>query len=144
MKKILILLSALSIVSFADLSETNGVVTDSETNLAWQNNYSDNNGNMKSALWSTALAYCKDLDLDGTGWRLPNIKELTTIMDDTSTNSSKTFPKLTLVQSSNYWTSTTYSSDSNFAWVLNFNTGSHDRKEKTNSDNKVICVRGGR
>ena len=143
MKKILILLSALSIVSFADFTEINGVVTDSETNLNWQNDYTTNSGNVKSATWTNALAYCSELNLDGKGWRLANIKELTTIMDDGSTNSAKSYSILSLIEPSDYWTSTTYNSDSTFAWILDFDTGNHDKRAKSVSKN-VICVRGGR
>lgn len=143
MKKILILLSALSVVSFANLTETNGVVTDSETNLNWQNDYTDNSGNVISASWSNALAYCEALDLDGIGWRLPNIKELTTIMDDTSTNSAKGYNILSELDPSNYWTSTTYNNTTTSAWIMAFDTGNHNTRDKDVSNN-VICVRGGR
>jgi len=143
MKKILIISLALSIVSFANFIELNGVVTDSQTNLSWQNDYTDNAGNIKSASWTGALAYCKALNLDGLGWRLPNIKELTTIIDDTSTNMVKTNTVLSLIGQNNYWTATTYSNTTTSAWIVSFDTGNQNTRVKTQS-NYVICVRGGR
>jgi hypothetical protein len=55
---------------------TAGQVTDARTGLTWQQTASSSNG-------GDAAAYCAALDLNGTGWRLPTIKELLTIVDDT-------------------------------------------------------------
>jgi hypothetical protein len=63
--------------------DSSGVVADSATGLAWQDDYSDNGGDIKSATWQDALIYCEELTLGGiSDWRLPNIRELKSIVDD--------------------------------------------------------------
>ena len=55
----------------------NGTVTDKATGLTWTQNDSGS-----SLDWETALNYCADLDYAGiTDWRLPNAKELQSIVD---------------------------------------------------------------
>ena len=55
-------------------------VRDTKTTLTWQKVAS------APMAWSAALAYCSALNLGGmaTGWRLPNIKELGTIVDESA------------------------------------------------------------
>ena len=63
--------------------QSNGdeTVTDNATGLMWMKN--DSQTGME---WKAALAYCEDLSLAGhTDWRLPNAKELQSIVDYTRT-----------------------------------------------------------
>ncbi|MCA9909899.1 MAG: DUF1566 domain-containing protein, partial [Anaerolineae bacterium] len=54
-----------------------GTITDHATSLTWMK---DDNGN--GVLWQDALTYCETLSLGGVDdWRLPNIKELHSIVD---------------------------------------------------------------
>ena len=56
----------------------NGTVTDNDTGLIWQQ------GNVNNILgnWDYLIGYCEGLSLAGqTDWRLPNIKELKSIID---------------------------------------------------------------
>ncbi len=57
----------------------NGTITDLATGLLWTQ------ADSGSALsWEDALAYCEDLDAGGEDeWRLPNVKELQSIVDYT-------------------------------------------------------------
>jgi hypothetical protein len=56
-----------------------GTITDNATGLTWQK--ADSGRGMN---WSQALAYAENLDLAGqTDWRLPNAKELQSIVDYT-------------------------------------------------------------
>ncbi|MBI4512224.1 MAG: DUF1566 domain-containing protein [Deltaproteobacteria bacterium] len=57
---------------------SDGVVNDKKTRLAWQRNAAPN-----ALTWDEAESYCKTLDLAGGGWRLPSIKELHTLVDET-------------------------------------------------------------
>jgi len=53
-----------------------GTVTDTSTDLMWQQVSSS------SKTWKEALVYCEGLNLGGhTDWRLPNIKELQSLVD---------------------------------------------------------------
>lgn len=67
-----------------------GTVTDNVTGLMWQSEgygtgYHDSDGQYYTTSyvdWTGALTYCKNLNLGSqTGWRLPNIKELVSIVD---------------------------------------------------------------
>src|SRR4051812_45398658 len=58
---------------------TGGVVHDSKTGLNWQQA-----AKQTAYTWANALTYCSGnvAALPGTGWRLPTVKELQTIVDD--------------------------------------------------------------
>jgi hypothetical protein len=57
-------------------------VIDSLTSLEWQRTSLDE----RARTWQAALAYCESLrHADKNDWRLPNIKELVTIVDETAT-----------------------------------------------------------
>jgi hypothetical protein len=122
--------------------DSSGVVADSATGLAWQDDYSDNGGDIKSATWQDALIYCEQLTLGGiSDWRLPNIRELKSIVDDSIYDPaiSSVFQNIT---SDVYWASTTYASGSSYAWYVLFGNGFDDWYAKT-YEGRVRCVRGG-
>ena len=65
-------------LAFDYTDNDDGTVTDNNTGLIWQQ------GNSASTMdWEDALAYCNENtpDLPGSGWRLPNVKELFTLVD---------------------------------------------------------------
>jgi hypothetical protein len=122
--------------------DSSGVVADSATGLAWQDDYSDNGGDIKRATWQDALIYCEELTLGGiSDWRLPNIRELKSIVDDSRYDPaiSSVFQNIT---SNFYWSSTTYASDSSYAWYVTFYYG-YDYWNAKTSEYYVRCVRGG-
>lgn len=58
-------------------NQYNGTIKDAATGLIWQRKDSE-----KAMDWPSALAYCESLELAGkTNWRLPNAKELQSIVD---------------------------------------------------------------
>jgi hypothetical protein len=70
----------------------NGTITDNATGLMWMQ---DDNGS--AILWKDALDYCENLEFAGfNDWRLPNAKELQSILDYTrspeTTNSAAIDP----------------------------------------------------
>jgi len=141
-KKILLVMIGLSSMLFADFNRSStGVITDCATGLEWQDDYSDNGGNIKEANWRDAIAYCNNLQLDGGGWRLPNINELRSIVDytkyDPAINSS--FQNST---SNRYWDSTTSIALTSYAWIVSFYDGSGGAYNKSYTLD-VRCVRGG-
>jgi len=122
--------------------DSSGVVADSATGLAWQDDYSDNGEDIKSATWQDALIYCEELTLGGiSDWRLPNIRELKSIVDDSISVPaiSSVFQNFT---SNRYWSSTTRASDSSDAWYVLFDDGHDGWVDKANGY-RVLCVRGG-
>ena len=114
-----------------------GTVTDGNTGLMWQQ------GEPGSMNWEDAISYCEDLSLAGyADWRLPNIKELRSIVDDGLYDpviDTNYFPD---VDTWNYWSSTTSASDSFNAWYVRFDYGYVYNANKSNG-HYVRCVRGG-
>jgi len=123
----------------ADFTRLNGVVTDTKTGLQWQDDYNDNQ--VEFDTWVNAIKYCEDLKLNSySDWKLPNIKELTSLIDD-----SKFSPAVNEVfqniNSLGYISSTTHASDSFVAWHISFNNGTQYTRGKAFNDGYILCVR---
>jgi hypothetical protein len=99
-----------------------GTVSDFATGLMWEQKTDDGGLQDKDNTysWQEALSYCENLSLAGhSDWRLPNRNELQSIVDYYRYNPSidtTFFPNT----SSEYWTSTTYDSNPNYAWYVSF------------------------
>ncbi len=118
----------------------NGTVTDNGTLLMWQQG---ENGIMT---WEAALTTCETSTLAGNAdWRLPNHKELLSLVDVMKVTSpainTTLFPGTI---SSYYWSSTTYANSTSRAWLVDFNEGfsSNGGLLKTLT-HYARCVRGG-
>jgi hypothetical protein len=124
--------------SYTDLG--NGVVRDNVTGLEWQKATAPG-----TYTWQQAIDYCNNLSLGGhSDWRLPTIKELTTLVD-----SSIPYPGPTInttffpgTVASNYWSSTTGAGRTTGAWGVYFYGGYVNGYAKTNYG-YVRAVRGG-
>lgn len=115
----------------------NGTVTDSGTHLMWQQ------GENSSMTWDAALTYCEGLSLATyTDWRLPNHKELTTLVDDTKVVNAINTTMFPGANSSGYWSSTTLPSITSTAFCVDFYYGGPSNPDKT-STHYARCVRGG-
>ncbi len=143
-----------------------GTVTDNLTGLVWLQNA--NCFGLKS--WTEALAFAQalydgwtgdgsggDCDLtDGstvTQWRLPNRRELDSLLALQYSNpalsndagdgkwTSGAGSTFTGVQSSYYWSSTTYAGNTNSAWSVNLNLGDVFFDNKTTGSYYVWPVR---
>lgn len=129
----------------------NGTVTDTATNLMWQKcsagqpNDPGCSGAAAAYVWDGsqgAIGYCEGLTLGGyNDWRLPNIKELTSIVDLTTYSPSIKLAYFQNTQSSSYWSSTTLSDFTTSAWCVNFFDGITWGSDKANTY-YVRCVRG--
>lgn len=128
--------SSYGLNSFNDNGD--GTITDSATSLMWLQNDSghfnagsQSNGSLN---WQEALAWCEDLNYaDHTDWRLPNAKELQSLVDYSrspkTTNSAAIDPlfKTTAITDEGgntnypfYWSSTTHRDGPDFAVYLAF------------------------
>jgi len=123
-----------------------GTVTDTTTGLMWQRE-TGNNG--VAMTWKAALAYCQSLNLnDGyaghTDWRLPNIRELASLVDLSRYNPAID-PKFSDTKSSGYWSSSTYAYSTSYAWSVGFSYGNVNYASKSDSYYVyyVRAVRGG-
>ena len=113
-----------------------GTVTDNVTGLMWQQE-DDNIARM----YKLAITYCENIDFSTySDWRLPNRKELSSIIDNSQGEpviDSAAFPN---TDSSHYWSSTTAAPP--LAWSVDFSNGNVSYYDKANS-RYVRCVRGG-
>jgi len=115
----------------------NGAVTDNVTGLMWQQQ-DDNTGRT----WEEAIAHCEGFFLAGLGdWRLPNIKELESLTDDSRYNPAID-PVFANTIASDYWSSTTDALYTGSAWTVGFLDGYVGAYYKT-GNLYARCVRGG-
>jgi len=141
MKRICCGLIVICVMAVAGLSRSDkGVVTDTVTGLEWQDNYSDNGDAVKRTSWSGAIAYCESLTFDGGGWRLPNIRELNTIVDLSQINPSIS-SVFQFTEAEYYWSSTTYTGKHTLAWYVNFRYGNYNASYDKGNSFYVRCVR---
>ncbi|MBP5406226.1 DUF1566 domain-containing protein [bacterium] len=126
------------------------VVIDYGTHLIWK----PSSGEEKT--WTEALAYCEDLKYAGyDDWRLPNIKELESLINYSKQSPATDFPENLLnfsLSRSDFWSST---SVHNSGWAFNLDISSYHsddgeiisyRKDARNGDAGIhkipeLCVR---
>jgi len=119
--------------------DANDIVTDSISSLMWQDNLAAKTTNV---LFEVAIQSCKNLELGGyKDWRLPNVNEISSIMDDTK--SSPAISNIFQNSATYYWTSTSVHSNSNYAVVANFGVAQIYSPSKPYNSYDVRCVRGG-
>jgi hypothetical protein len=128
-----------------------GTVTDNLTGLIWLQDAFRNRDDMD---WAAALAYCNSLAADGStltdgsvagDWRLPNVKELQSLIDFSNYDPAlPTGHPFSNVQSSYYWSSTTSAYSTGYAWNVSMYYGSvSDYYKASNSSNSYVWpVRG--
>ena len=137
MKHIFLIILGLSISLFADFTRDNTtqIVTDNETGLQWQDNTA------VSKKWIEAIDYCENLTLGGySDWRLPNINELASIVDDTKANPSIS-SVFRYTEWNYYWSSTSYVGRSASAWNIYFSYNKQGYSNKDLHSFYVRCVR---
>lgn len=111
-----------------------GLVSDALTGLVWQKDASPT-GLTRSA----AQTYCTSA---GSGFRLPTIKELDSLVDLTVTSGATidqtAFPN---TPAEKFWTSTLWAGGSTYSWYVDFKVSGDSNSDSVSSEFRVRCVR---
>jgi len=112
-----------------------GTVTDTCTGLMWQQETAPG-----VYWWGKALRYCEDLTLAGhSDWRLPNVRELQSIVDYGRRGLS--IDPVFGAESESYWSSSTSVVSPSGAWFVCFYDGAVSDTDKILVDDYVRAVR---
>lgn len=110
-------------------------VQDTRTGLVWQRHLDP-----AAYSWVSALTYCRSLAVAGGGWRLPNVKELQTLVDQGGTAPALDATAFPGTPSVLFWSATPLASDGSRSWGVHFLAG--EATHRTASDAaRVRCVR---
>jgi hypothetical protein len=123
---------------FAHYEIASGEVLDTQTGLVWQQ-VSEAEG----MSWSSAMAKCAGLGLNDHAWRVPSIKELQTLVDDSGMDAAidtATFSDVTPDSVSYFWSSTLLPGSSTQAWI-SFVFGVYTSTMDSQLNYRVRCVR---
>lgn len=111
---------------FVPTGANNAEVKDTETGLIWQRcsvgrSWDGNacTGTVSAMTHEAALAYAKGQ----ADWRLPNVKELSSLVDHGCTRPTIDATVFPGTRASWYWTATPYAGNSANAWGVDFNYG---------------------
>ena len=139
-----------------------GTIKDKVTGLTWEKKSDDGSIHDKDTLYTWANAFAVHIaDLNTANfaghneWRLPNVKELQSIVDyetfspavdpvfDTDCAASCTVLTCSCTQASGYWSSSTWAGDPTVAWFVHFYAGNVLANYKSPNFAFVRAVRGG-
>lgn len=112
-----------------------GTVIDLDTKLVWQRTV-----DAGSYSWNAAATYCTTTALPGTGWRVPSVRELESIIDSTQQSppiDGTTFPA---TPKTGFWTSTIFVDGNSTAMIVNLSDGTV-QNEADSVQHAVRCVR---
>ena len=100
---------------------TQDTVYDTKTKLTWQRAVASTTYD-----WAGAKTYCRDLSLNGQGWRVPTIKEMETIVDDSRLDPPAIDPEAFSTPLAGYlWCSSSQAKATTvYAWVVDVSDGS--------------------
>jgi hypothetical protein len=120
-----------------------GTITDNATGLMWAKDGTGAGCNNGTTLtWVNAIAFCEALNFAGhTDWRLPNLKELASIVDYSVSNPSID-PLFINAFAGLYWSSTNLAGFVGYAYWCNFTYGQTLYDDKV-GERYVRAVRGG-
>jgi len=151
MKRLLVTIVCLTLCacgSGGDEGETNQlpppqaqqlVYTDTTTLLTWQVSQPS------PVTWIEAQTYCDTLQFaDMTGWRLPTVKDLFTVIDYTTESPAITTPQMLSVATNTdtFWTSNISTGSSLEAYEPNLALGYMYSETKTSPSSGALCVKG--
>lgn len=130
-------------------NNNDGTITDNITGLIWKRCSEGlsgtlcESGSATTFTWQDALKFAKSSTFAGKNdWRLPNIKELATIVERQCTMPAINEIVFPLTPTMSFWSSTPYDANANFAWNIYFPYGISDGNNKEYKF-YVRLVRGG-
>jgi hypothetical protein len=147
--------------AFSYSDNGDGTITDNNTGLMWEKLSSD--GSIHDYIdtypwimagWFKVWTLNNDEFAGYTDWRIPNVKELQSIVDyersspsvdpvfDTGCTPGCTVTTCSCTWAGYYWSSTSYALNPVEAWIVNFSTGWNSVLDK-DDNNLVRAVRGG-
>ena len=115
------------------------VVTDSRSGLMWKRDVEPG-----TFTWAGALARAEAAtDAGFMDWRLPNLKELRSLVEECRVNPTINDTVFPATAPSNVWSGSPYAGNSSNAWYVNFNGGNAGNNGVRSFANSVRLVRGG-
>jgi hypothetical protein len=121
-------------------SIADAIVLDTKTTLSWQRT-------VPTAIfsWPDAKAYCASLGQgaspEQTGWRLPTVKELQTLVDRSQASAPSIDPSaFPGTPPAFFWSSTLLAGSPSYAWSVNFASGGTGNLDEAETS-YVRCVR---
>lgn len=115
-----------------------GTVYDTKTKLTWQQTAPS-----LTYSWSDAKTYCASAGatLGGSGWRLPTVRELQTLVDYARLTDPRIDPTaFPATPSAAFWSSSPAAGSTSLAWLVNFYDGFASSYDMTTAID-VRCVR---
>jgi hypothetical protein len=113
----------------------NGTVYDTQTGLTWQQSDDGVDRN-----WNAAVSYCQTLPLAGGGWRLPQVKELLSILDLSRSNPALDRVAFPGAANTSYWSASDQVGQTDAIWFVYFVYGNMSWTGVTDIY-RVRCVR---
>jgi hypothetical protein len=114
-----------------------GAALDVRTKLSWQITPSSGVAHLLDA-----KSTCASLSLAGfaTGWRLPTVRELVSLVDESGESSPLTAPVFSKPLTPKYWTDTALANPADEQWVVDFNRGDFTSADPATEQLSVRCV----
>jgi hypothetical protein len=135
------------------VSDNKQLIIDSKTALMWMRcsidqSFSDATSTCEQSSttsvgfnWAEALVMAEAHEFGGfSDWRLPNRKELDSIVDRSCYDPAVNEGLFPGVSTTNFWTNSLYNFNVQFAWGIDFASGSHKPLSKEDK-NSVLLVR---
>jgi hypothetical protein len=125
-----------------------GTITDNTTGLMWKkcseglSGADCSTGSATTFTWKGALALNRSSFAGKSDWRLPNIKELSSLATLNCYNPSINTTMFPNTPATYFWSSSPYANDSSYASLLDFSYG-YDHSYDRNNSYRVRLVRFG-
>jgi hypothetical protein len=136
------------------VDDGDGTITDTATSLIWrqcsegQANDTSCTGSALTYTWQQALQIPQTLNTSGgfaghSDWRLPNLKELRSIVEEACYSPSINSTRFPNTPSSGFWSASAYAYGSSYAWSVDFYHGYSYYFGNRSGSLHVRLVRGG-